>query len=89
MDQRKHVATRRNTPVVNRDVMIISDRVVSIHTQHLGESHWSATGYISESLPTGKWLGSPERLTASGRTEAQAIDALKQLVLCKGGVQSE
>jgi hypothetical protein len=80
MERQNHFQTRRERPIVNRNVVVVAGRVVSIQTQHLGESHWIATGYVSEALPTGKWLGAPNCLSASGRTETHAIESLKQLI---------
>jgi hypothetical protein len=80
VERQNHFGQRRENPIVHRDVIIVAGRVVSVQTRHVGEAYWVAVGYVSESLPTGKWLGSPDCLTATGRTEAQAIDALKQLI---------
>jgi hypothetical protein len=84
MEQRKHFGTRRGHPVTNHNVMVVAGRVVRIQTQHVGESNWVATGHLSESLPTRKRLASPMVVSATGRTEEQAIEALKQLIQRRG-----
>ena len=77
----KHNNSSRRLPIEHRDLQIVSGRVVKIQTQHIGEAVWLATGQVSQRLPTGPRLPSPTEVTATGKTEIEAIENLKHAVL--------
>ncbi len=81
MRHRSHYPRFKNgIPVERRDVVIACGRVVQVATQHVGASVWVATGLVSEPLPSGPQLKSPVEVTATGRTESEAIEKLKHRV---------
>jgi hypothetical protein len=73
-------SARRDRPVEHRDVQVVAGRVVQIRTQHIGDSFWLATGWISEALPTGPRLRPPIELSATGQTELECVEELKRLI---------
>jgi hypothetical protein len=70
----------RLIPVERHDLVIVSGRVVKVETRHIADSIWAATGLISEQIPTGPRLRGSRELSATGRTEREAIDSLKQRI---------
>jgi hypothetical protein len=70
----------RQRPVENRQVIVVTDRVVEFETRHIAESVWSARGRVSEPLPTGPRVSRPIVIHGLGHTEDEAIADLCQQV---------
>lgn len=72
--------SRQNSPIVRRDLRVIGKRVVRIQTKQLAEATWVAIGHVSTEIPTGMHLAQPVEIRATGHTESEAINALKQRI---------
>jgi hypothetical protein len=70
----------RQRPVENRQVAVVADRVVEFETCHIAESVWSASGRVSDPLPTGPRVSRPIVMHGLGHTEDEAIADLCQQV---------
>jgi hypothetical protein len=68
-------------PVETCEVLIVGGRVVKFQTRHIGESVWIASAVVSEQVPTGPRLARPIELSATGVTEEDAIQTLRQRVM--------
>lgn len=78
--QQRRQASDFQPPAERRDVLVISNRVVELETQHVAESVWVATGRVSDPIPTGLRLESPLEVTATGTTEVDAIRELRRRI---------
>jgi hypothetical protein len=73
MQVRSRLPSRsRKRPVESRSVIVVAHRVVEIETRHLAESLWSASGWVSDPLPTGPRVSRPIILHGFGQTETEA-----------------
>lgn len=81
MDERTlSAAARSDRPTEHKSIIVVTGRVVEVETLHVGASAWVATGRVSEPLPSGPFLDSPLEITATGRTEDQAVLALRRRI---------